>query len=54
MISELALFRNDGDAVPIAASVSIVFDIDGDGTVGKTDVNLLGENYWGIAKILSR
>jgi hypothetical protein len=54
MISELALFRNDSDAVPIAASVSTVFDIDGDGTVGKTDVNLLGENYWNIAKILSR
>ena len=54
LISEQALFRNDGDAVPIAASISTVFDIDGEGTVEKTDVSLLGENYWGIAKILSR
>jgi hypothetical protein len=54
LIAELALFRNDSDVVPIAASVSTVFDIDGDGTVRKTDVNLLGENYWSIAKILSR
>jgi hypothetical protein len=54
LISEVALFRNDSDAVPIAASVSTVFDIDGDGTVRKTDVSLLGENYWSIAKILSR
>jgi hypothetical protein len=54
LISETALFRNDGDTVPIAGSVSTVFDIGSDGTVQKTDVNVLGENYWGIAKILSR
>jgi hypothetical protein len=54
LIGELALFRNDSDVVPIAASVSTVFDIGGDGTMRKTDVNLLGENYWSIAKILSR
>jgi hypothetical protein len=54
LIAEPALFRNDGDVVPIAASVSTVFDIGGDGTVRKTDVNLLGENFWSIAKILSR
>jgi hypothetical protein len=54
LISDAAVFRNDGDAVPIAASVSTVFDIDSDRMVQKTEVNLLGENYWGIAKILSR
>jgi hypothetical protein len=54
MLGELALFRNDGDAVPLAGSVSTVFDIDTNGSVRKTEVNLLGENYWGIAKILSR
>jgi hypothetical protein len=54
LISESALFRTDSDAVPIGGSVSTVFDIASDGTVSKTEVNLLGENYWGIAKILSR
>jgi hypothetical protein len=54
LISELGLFRTDREAVPIAASVSTVFDIDGHGTVRKTEVNLLGENYWSVAKILSR
>jgi hypothetical protein len=54
LIGEIALFRSNGDAVPIAASVSTVFDIDRDGAVQKTDVNLLGENYWSLAKALSR
>ncbi|MGH8166166.1 MAG: hypothetical protein ACREQ1_02945, partial [Woeseiaceae bacterium] len=54
MIAELALFRNDGDAVPVAGSVSTVFDIERNGSVRRTEANLLGENYWGIAKILSR
>lgn len=53
LISEAALFRNAGEAVPIAASVSKVFDIKG-ADLQKTDVNLLGENYWSIAKTLSR
>ena len=54
LIGEKALFRNDGDAVPLAGSVSTVFDIGDDGSVGKTEVNVLAENYWSIAKILSR
>jgi hypothetical protein len=54
LIGETALFRYDGDAVPIAGSVSTVFDIGGDGTLRKTEANLLGENYWSLAKILSR
>lgn len=54
MIAELALFRNDGDAVPVAGSVSTVFDIEQNGSVRRTEANLLGENYWGIAKVLSR
>jgi hypothetical protein len=54
LIGEKALFRNDGDAVPVAGSVSAVFDIADDGSVSKTEVNVLADNYWGIAKILSR
>jgi len=54
LIGETALFRSDGDAVPVAGSVSTVFEIADDGSVSKTEVNVLADNYWGIAKILSR
>lgn len=54
LLAEKALFRSDGDAVPIAGSVTTVYDIDGHGTVSRSDANLLGEDYWGIAKVLSR
>ncbi len=54
MIGEKAQFRNDTDAVPIAGSVSIVFNIDPNGLVRESEANLLGENYWGISKVLSR
>lgn len=54
LIGEKAVFRGDADAVPIAGTVTTVFDIDNNDNVTKTETNLLGENYWGIAKILSR
>ncbi len=54
LIGKKALFRNEGDAVPVAGTVTTVFDIDASGSVKESEANLLGENYWGIAKILSR
>jgi hypothetical protein len=54
LIGEKAQFRNDTDAVPIAGSVSNVFNIDPNGLVRESEANLLGENYWGISKVLSR
>lgn len=54
LIGDQAQFRNDTDAVPIAGSVSTVFGIDPNGLVRESDTNLLGENYWGISKVLSR
>ncbi|MCI0518411.1 MAG: hypothetical protein L0Y45_11330 [Woeseiaceae bacterium] len=54
LIGDKAQFRNDTDAVPIAGSVSTVFSIDPNGLVRESDTNLLGENYWGISKVLSR
>lgn len=54
LIGEKALFRNDADAVPVAGTVSTVFDVGENDVVTTTEANLLGENYWGIAKILSR
>ena len=54
LLGEKALFRNDTDAVPVSDTVATLFDIDGNGLVKECDVNVLGENWWGISKILSR
>lgn len=54
MISKHAMFHNDDDAVPAPGTVATVFDINSSGTTRQKDVNLLGENYFGIAKVLSR
>jgi hypothetical protein len=54
LIGETAMYRNDGDAVPVAGTVTTLFDIGEDGQVRRSEVNLLGENYWGIARVLSR
>lgn len=54
LIAEHAIFRNDNDAVPVPGSVATVFAIDANGVVKEKDANLLGNNYFGIAKILSR
>ena len=54
IIAQHATFRNDDDVVPVPGTVSTVFDINPNGVVHKTDANLLGENYFGIAKVMSR
>lgn len=54
LIAEHALFHSDDDAVPVPGTVASVFEIDADGGVSQKDVNLLGDNYFGIAKVLSR
>jgi hypothetical protein len=54
MIGDKAMFRNETDAVPVAGTVATVFNIDANGLVGESEANILGENYWGISKVLSR
>lgn len=54
MLASEAAFRSADDAVPVPATVSTVFDISDSGVVSKTDANLLGENYFGLAKVMSR
>jgi len=54
MIAKHALFRNDDDAVPVPGTVATVFDIDRNGVVRHSDASLLGENYFGVAKVMSR
>lgn len=54
LIAKKAMFRRDEDVVPTSASVSTVFDVSDNGVIHKIDANLLGENYFGLAKVLSR
>ena len=54
LIGQHAVFRNDDDAVPAPGTVATVFDVNLNGVVSKLDGNLLGENYFGVAKVLSR
>ncbi len=54
LIGEKAVFRNETEVVPAAVSTSTVFSIDDDGLVTEQEASILGENFWGIAKVLSR
>ena len=54
LIAKNAVFRNGDDAVPAPGTVAKLFDIDANGVVRQADANLLGENYFGIAKVMSR
>ena len=54
LITERAVFRRDDDTVPAPASVETLFEISPNGKVTHRDRNLLGENYFGVAKVLSR
>ena len=54
LIAKEASFRRDQDVVPVSATVATVFDISKNGVVSKIDASLLGENYFGLAKVLSR
>lgn len=49
-----ASFRDDSAVIPDTGSVATVYAIDANGRVRKKDANLLGDNYFGIAKVLSR
>lgn len=54
LIGENADYSSSSDAVPIATSVSILYDIKPDGNVKESSLDMLGANYWGIARVLSR
>ena len=54
LIAEKALFKLDEDAVPVAGTVSTVFSFDEKAEINAKDANLIGENYWNIANVLSR
>ena len=54
LIADHAVFRNDDDVVPAAGTVATVYAIDANGVIKEKDANLLGDNYFGVAKVLSR
>ena len=54
LISERAVFQDDEDAVPAAGTVATLYRIGANGVVSEGDANILGDNYWGIAGVLSR
>ena len=54
LLAERAHFRHDDDAVPAPGSVATVFAINANGAIDQQDVNILGGNYFAIAKVLSR
>jgi hypothetical protein len=54
LIADHAMFRNDDDVVPASGTVATVYAIDANGVVKEKDASLLGDNYFGVAKVLSR
>ncbi len=54
LIADHARFRSDTDVVPVSSTVATLYAIDANGLVREKDANLLGDNYFGVAKALSR
>lgn len=54
LIAEHAMFRNDDDVIPAPGTAATVYAIDANGVVKRRDANLIGDNYFGIAKVLCR
>ncbi len=54
MLGEIAKFGSQSDAVPLAGTVGTLFKIDQNGMVRDSEVDIAGQNYWGISKIFSR
>ena len=54
MLGAQAAFLSDTDTVPATGSVSTLYRIDSAGLVRESDLDIIGENYWNIAAVLSR
>jgi hypothetical protein len=54
MLGEIAKFGSGTDAVPLAGTVATLFKIDTSGMVRSSEVDIAGQNYWGISNIFSR
>ena len=54
MLGERAKFSGNDDAVPRPESVASLIRIDANGLISEKDLNIVGENYWGISSSFSR
>ncbi len=54
MIAEHASFGNDDNAIPVTTTIETTYAIDENGVITEYDINLMRQNYFGIAKVLSR
>jgi len=54
MLGEIAKFGGNTDAVPLPGTVGKLFKIDPSGLVREIEIDIPGQNYWGISKIFSR
>ena len=54
LLGKRARFPGNDDAVPVQETVATLFRIDTNGNVRESEVNIVGENYWGISKVFSR
>ena len=54
LLAEHADFTNDTDVVPVARTVATIYNIAANGLVKENETNILGENWWGISRVLSR
>ena len=54
LIGERAVFHSAEDTVPAAGSVETLFRFGASGLVSEGSARLLGDNYWGVAAVLSR
>ena len=53
-IAEHADFTADDEAVPVPGTVAAVFAFDANGGVRTSDINILGQDYWQLTRVVSR
>lgn len=54
LISAAARFQCNDDAVPIPASVAMVFEFREDGSAREIQQDLLADDYWNLSRVVSR
>jgi hypothetical protein len=54
LLGERAKFPGNDHAVPVPGTVSTLFRIDANGMIRESEVDIAGENYWGISNVFSR
>lgn len=54
MLGERAKFTGHDSAVPVPGTVQSLIRIDSNGVIRESELNIAGENYWGISDVFSR